>query len=120
MQAHDLGLLPYFPLAGGLLTGKYKRGQAPAAGTRFAGSAGMRERYGSDANFALVEKLEAFAKARGHTLLELAFSWLAARPQIASVIAGATTPEQVGQNVKAVQWKLGAEELTEVDRISGR
>jgi aryl-alcohol dehydrogenase-like predicted oxidoreductase len=120
MQTEGLGLLPYFPLASGFLTGKYKRGQAPAAGTRFAGNPGLRDRYGTEANFARVEKLEAFAAARGQTLLELAFSWLAARPQIASVIAGATRPEQVEQNVKAVQWTLAPEDLAEIDRISGR
>jgi aryl-alcohol dehydrogenase-like predicted oxidoreductase len=118
MQAHRLGLLPFFPLASGLLTGKYRRDQAPAAGTRFAGAPGLRDRHGSERNFAIVEKLEAFASARGHSLLELAFSWLAARPQIGSVIAGATRPEQVEQNVKAVDWKLSPDDIAEIDRLS--
>ena len=118
MQAERLGLLPYFPLASGLLTGKYKRGQPPAPGTRFASRPTSFERHGHDANFAIAERLDAFAATRGHTLLELAFSWLAARPQVASVIAGATTPQQVEQNAKAAQWKLGAEEMAEVDRLT--
>jgi aryl-alcohol dehydrogenase-like predicted oxidoreductase len=66
----------------------------------------------------VVEKLQAFAKARGHSLLELAFSWLGARPQVASVIAGATRVEQIEQNVHAIGWNLGAEEMAEVDRIT--
>ena len=118
MQSAGLGLLPYFPLAGGLLTGKYKRGQAPAPGTRFASTPKFLEYHGNDANRAIAEKLEAYAAARGHTLLELAFSWLAARPQVVSVIAGATTPEQVEQNATAAQWKLGAQEMAEIDRLA--
>jgi aryl-alcohol dehydrogenase-like predicted oxidoreductase len=118
MQAHGLSLLPFFPLASGLLTGKYKRGQAPVSGTRFASTPTLFEYHGTETNFAVVERLEVFATARGHTLLELAFSWLAARPQVASVIAGATTPQQVEQNVTAAEWKLGAEEIAEVDRLS--
>src|SRR5205085_2911350 len=98
-RAYGLGLLPYFPLASGLLTGKYRPGQKPGEGTRFAKMPNLGERYLTEANFVLVEKLDAFAKARGHTLLELAFSWLAAREPVASVIAGATRPEQVGENV---------------------
>jgi aryl-alcohol dehydrogenase-like predicted oxidoreductase len=119
MQAYGLGLLPFFPLASGLLTGKYKRGAAAPAGTRFAKIERLANRYLTDANYAIVEKLEPFAKARGHTLLELAFSWLAARPQVASVIAGATSAEQVEQNAKAIAWKLSAEEMAEIDRLSG-
>jgi len=118
-RAYGLGLLPYFPLASGLLTGKYRKGEAPAADTRFAKMANLAERYLTEANFALAEKLAAFAKARGHTLLELAFAWLAAREPVASVIAGATRPEQVEQNVKAVEWKLTPEDLAEIDRLSG-
>jgi aryl-alcohol dehydrogenase-like predicted oxidoreductase len=118
MQAYGLGLLPFFPLASGLLTGKYKRGATPPAGTRFAKIERLANRYMTEANWAVVEKLEQFAKARGHTLLELAFSWLAARPQVASVIAGATSPEQVEQNAKAIAWKLSAEEMAEIDRLS--
>src|SRR6202035_4698491 len=94
MQAYGLGLLPYFPLAAGLLTGKY-RPQAPLPeGTRFARMQGLADRYLTPANWAIVERLEDFCARRGHGLLELAFSWLASRPAVASVIAGATKPEQ--------------------------
>ena len=109
-QEYKLGLLPFFPLASGLLTGKYKRGAAAPDDTRFAKAPALRDRYVTPRNEDIVEKLQAFAKARGHTMLELAFSWLAARPQVASVIAGATRVEQVEQNVKAIGWALSAEE----------
>jgi aryl-alcohol dehydrogenase-like predicted oxidoreductase len=118
MERYGLGLLPYFPLASGLLTGKHKRG-AVAAGSRLATPA-FTGRFTSDANFDVVEKLEAFVKARGHTLLELAFSWLAARPTVASVIAGATKPEQIEENVKAAEWTLTSEEMAEIDVLTAR
>lgn len=118
MEAYGLGLLPYFPLAGGLLTGKYRRDAKPQAGTRFADTPRYADRYMTDANWAVVEKLEAFAKARGKTLLELAFAWLLAKRPVASVIAGATKPEQVGANVKAGAWALDAADLAEVDAIA--
>ena len=117
-QEYNLGLLPFFPLASGLLTGKYVRGTTPPAETRFATTPRMRDRYATPRNEDIVEKLQAFAAARGHTMLELAFSWLAQRPQVASVIAGATRPEQIEQNVKAIAWTLGADELAEIDRIT--
>ena len=116
IEAHGLGLLPFFPLASGLLSGKYKRGALPE-GARLAAVPGLGQRYLTDANWAKVERLEAFAKARGHTLLELAFAWLLARPRVASVIAGATTPEQVEQNVAAAQWALTPEDIAEIDRL---
>jgi aryl-alcohol dehydrogenase-like predicted oxidoreductase len=118
MQAYGLGLLPFFPLASGLLTGKYKRNAPPPAGTRFATTTRLADRYGTEANWAIVEALQAFCDKRGHSLLELAFSWLLARPPVASVIAGATKPEQLEQNVKAAGWALTAEELAEVDRLT--
>jgi aryl-alcohol dehydrogenase-like predicted oxidoreductase len=116
MERYGLGLLPYFPLASGLLTGKHKRG-ALAAGSRLATPA-FTGRFTTDANFDIVEKLDAFVKARGRTLLELAFSWLAARPTVGSVIAGATKPEQIDANVKAAGWALSAEDMAEVDKIT--
>jgi aryl-alcohol dehydrogenase-like predicted oxidoreductase len=116
MERYGLGLLPYFPLASGLLTGKHKRG-ALAAGSRLTTPA-FTGRFTTDANFDIVEKLEAFVKARGHTMLELAFSWLAARPTVGSVIAGATRPEQIEANVKATGWALNAEDLAEIDKIT--
>ena len=117
-QEYRLGLLPYFPLASGLLTGKYKPGAAAPDDTRFGKMPALRDRYVTPRNEAIVQKLQAFAQARGHTLLELAFSWLAARPQVASVIAGATRVEQVEQNVNAIAWTLSAQEMAEIDEIT--
>jgi aryl-alcohol dehydrogenase-like predicted oxidoreductase len=117
-QEYRLGLLPFFPLASGLLTGKYKRGAAAPDDTRFAKAPALRERYVTPRNEAIVERLQAFAEKRGHSMLETAFSWLASRPQVASVIAGATRVEQVEQNVKAIGWALSAEETAEIDGIT--
>jgi aryl-alcohol dehydrogenase-like predicted oxidoreductase len=117
-QQYNLGLLPFFPLASGLLTGKYKRGEAAPDDTRFNKIPRLRDRYVTPRNEEIVEKLQAFAQARGHTMLELAFSWLASRPQVASVIAGATRVEQIEQNVKAIDWTLSAEEMAEIDGIT--
>ncbi|TMJ03389.1 MAG: aldo/keto reductase [Alphaproteobacteria bacterium] len=114
-ERYGLGVLPYYPLASGLLTGKHKRGAA-AAGTRLAMP--MFSTWINDANFDKVEKLQAFVKARGRTMLELAFSWLAARPTVASIIAGATKPEQIAANVKAVSWELSGEEMKEIDELT--
>jgi aryl-alcohol dehydrogenase-like predicted oxidoreductase len=117
-QEYNLGLLPFFPLASGLLTGKYRRGEAAPADTRFGKAPQLRERYVTPRNETIVEKLQGFAQARAHSMLELAISWLAARPQVASVIAGATRPEQVEQNVKAIAWTLSAQDIAEIDRIA--
>jgi aryl-alcohol dehydrogenase-like predicted oxidoreductase len=118
MHAYGMGLLPYYPLASGLLTGKYSAGRAAPKDTRFAEWPRMKDRFGTDRNVAMVARLETFARERGHTLIELAFSWLAHRPQVASVIAGATRPEQVEQNVAAAGWKLSDEEMAEIDEIT--
>ncbi|MBV9980729.1 aldo/keto reductase [Bradyrhizobium sp.] len=117
-QEYGLGLLPFFPLASGLLTGKYRRGEAAPEDTRFGKVPRLRDQYVTPRNEEIVEKLKMFAEARGHTMLELAFSWLAARPQVSSVIAGATRVEQVEQNVKAIAWKLSAEDMAEIDQIT--
>src|SRR6186713_230048 len=117
-QEYRLGLLPFFPLASGLLTGKYKRGAAAPSDTRFAKVPRLRDRYVTPRNEEIVEKLQAFADKSGHTMLELAFSWLASRPQVSSVIAGATRVEQIEENVKAIAWKLNAEEMAEIDKIT--
>jgi aryl-alcohol dehydrogenase-like predicted oxidoreductase len=118
-ERDDLHILPYFPLSSGMLTGKYKRGEAPPEGTRIASAPDeRRERALSDRNFDLLEALDAFATSRGHTLLELAMSWLAGLPRMGSVIAGATSPEQIKANAGAVGWALTADERAEVDRIS--
>ncbi len=118
MAAHGLGLLPYFPLASGLLTGKYKRGKPLPEGARLTKTQRLADRYLTEANWQVVERLEEYCKTRGRTLLELAFSWLAAQSRVSSVIAGATRPEQVEQNVKAVEWGLTPDDLAEVDRAT--
>ena len=113
-----LGVLPYFPLASGLLTGKYRRGEPPPDGTRLSMLPEERaSKVMSDRNFDAVERLTGFAAARDHTILELAFAWLAEQPAIASIIAGATEPEQIEANVAAVDWKLSGDELAELDEI---
>ena len=118
---HGLGILPYFPLASGMLTGKYRRNEEPPAGTRLAGMPeDRRQRAFDDRNFDVVEKLEEFARKRDRTLLELAMSWLACLPNMASVIAGATKPEQVTANAGAVGWKLTDAEMAEVDQLARR
>ena len=98
--------------------GKYQRGATAPADTRFGKAPALRDRYVTPRNEDIVEKLQAFAKARGHSMLEIAFSWLAARPQVSSVIAGATRVEQVEQNVKAIAWQLSADDLAEIDGIT--
>lgn len=117
MQAKGLGLLPYFPLASGFLTGKYKRGHLPE-GTRIASSKGAQSRWLTDQNWTIVENLEGFAESRGRSLTDLAFAWLLSKPTLASVIAGATRPEQVEANVRASEWRMTPEEVAEVDRIA--
>jgi aryl-alcohol dehydrogenase-like predicted oxidoreductase len=118
MRKHGLGLLPFFPLASGLLTGKYKSGAPLPAGSRLARSAHHAEDLLNARNWRIVEALAAFAAERGRTLLELAMSWLASRPFIAGIIAGATRPEQVEQNIAAAGWELSAADLAEIDRIT--
>jgi aryl-alcohol dehydrogenase-like predicted oxidoreductase len=118
MRKLGLGLLPFFPLASGLLTGKYRRNVALPAGTRLATTERLADRYLTERNWGIAERLGDFAESRRHTMLELAFSWLLAQRPVASVIAGATRPEQLEQNVKAGGWRLSAEELAEIDRVS--
>lgn len=113
-----VSILPYFPLASGFLTGKYRRGAEPPKGTRLALMKRLADPLMTPENFARIERLEEFARGRGHTMVELATSWLALQPQVASVIAGATSPDQVAENVNACGWKLGADELAEVDKIT--
>jgi aryl-alcohol dehydrogenase-like predicted oxidoreductase len=113
-----LGVLPYFPLASGLLTGKYRRNTPLPGGARLQKIQRLADRYLTDRNWAIAEKLEDFVKARDKTMLELAFSWLLAQTPVASVIAGATSPEQLTQNVKAGEWVLTPDELAEVSRIA--
>ena len=113
-----LALLPYFPLANGLLTGKYRLGQPVPKGSR--GDAGWGPKVFTDENLAIVGKLAAFAESRAHTLLELAIDWLLAQPAVSSVIAGASKPEQVKANAAAVNWKLTPADLQQVDGILGK
>lgn len=123
-ERHGMGFLPYFPLASGLLTGKYRSPDDLPEGTRLATMAqAMPDRAKqvlSDENFAIVGKLRAFAEEKGHTLLELAMSWLASRPVIASVIAGATNAAQVKANVASVGWKMTNEEMDQVGELATR
>jgi aryl-alcohol dehydrogenase-like predicted oxidoreductase len=118
MRNFGLGLLPYFPLASGLLTGKYKKGAPLPKDTRFAAWPELAKPYQGEESWKKVERLEKFSAERGHTILELAFSWLAARPQVASIIAGATRPEQVEQNARAADWALTGEDIAEIDGMT--
>jgi aryl-alcohol dehydrogenase-like predicted oxidoreductase len=119
-RAAGMGLLPYFPLASGLLTGKYRRNAPMPAGARLTATQRLADRYLTERNWTIAERLADFAEARGRTMLELAFSWLLAQAPVASVIAGATRPEQLEQNVRAGGWALTAEELAEINRILSR
>ena len=119
LGAYGMGLLPYYPLASGLLSGKYRRNTPMPADARLTlHAARYGDRFINDMNWPVVERLETFCVQRGRTLLELAFGWLAAQPCVSSVIAGATGPEQVAQNVRAVEWALTADELRQVDALS--
>ena len=112
-----VAFLPYFPLANGLLTGKYRKGSP------FPESSRAKDAFGpkvfTDGNLERAEALMAFARSRGHSLLDLAFSWLAARPEVSSVIAGARNAEQVRANSAAATWKLTAADMAEVDNLLG-
>ena len=117
-ERNGIGFIPYFPLASGVLTGKYHRKEAPPDGTRLAGMpAERRDDALSDKVFDRVEALDAYARDRGHTLLELAIAWLLARPTVTSVIAGATRPEQATANAAAAAWTLGDDNLREIDAV---
>jgi aryl-alcohol dehydrogenase-like predicted oxidoreductase len=117
-KARGLSILPYFPLASGLLTGKYRRGAPLPPGSRLAKSAHHAQDFISERNWRIIGELTAFAARRGRSLLALAVSWLLRDAVVASVIAGATTPEQVEQNVAAAGWTLTADEVAEIDRIT--
>lgn len=109
-----LGMIPFSPLANGLLTGKYRRGEPAPEGTRLASSPAAA-RLLTEENYDIVERLEAVAQERGHTITELAIAWLAARPAVSSVIAGATRPEQVDENARAADWVMTKEDLDAVE-----
>ena len=119
-QEYGLGILPYFPLASGFLSGKYRPGEKPPEGTRLAAWGPRGEEVLSERNFAILGALEQFAEARGKSVLDVAIGWLASHPYVPSVIAGATKPEQVEENVKAAEWRLTPEEVSEIDGITSR
>jgi aryl-alcohol dehydrogenase-like predicted oxidoreductase len=116
LEHYGIGLLPYFPLASGLLTGKYRRGEGAPEGSRI--SAWGRESVLTDETFDVIEALEGFAKARDITLLDIAMGGLAHQPAVASVIAGATSADQVRTNVAAGNWSPGVQDLAELDDIT--
>jgi len=118
-RRYGMGLLPYFPLASGLLTGKYRKSEPPPEGSRLATWRSVSQRYVSEENWETVQRLEEFAVGRNRSILELAVSWLLANPAVSSVIAGATRPEQVEQNVAAAGWTLSQEDLTQIDSLTG-
>ena len=120
-ERFGLSIMPFFPLASGLLTGKYKRGNKPPKGTRLAADDDYYRSLLSDANFDRAEALEAWAAERGHSLLELALAWLASRPVVSTVIAGATKVKQIKSNVAAINgWTLDADEMAAVDGVLKR
>ncbi len=118
LSHHGLGLLPFFPLAGGFLSGKYRRNMAMPQG-RLAKSQNLADMFLTDQNYEIVEKLDGFCESRGITMLQLAFRWLLAHDVIPSVIAGASTPDQVRQNADAVAGALSAEDMAEIEKIAG-
>ena len=117
-QAFGVGIIPYFPLAGGMLTGKYKEGEAFPPGTRLERMERSRNMFATPRNFAIVRTLEAWARDHGHPLTELAVAWLLARPMVSTVITGVTKPEQVEANVKAADWDLSPAEVEEVANLA--
>lgn len=118
LHEKQMGFLPFYPLAAGVLTGKYRKGGEVPAGTRLSKMTHLAARYFNDDTMIIVEALRTFAEARGHSLLELSFAWLASRDVISSIIAGASRPAQIEANVAAIEWKLTDEEVEEVDRIA--
>ncbi len=117
-SARNVGILPYFPLAGGFLTGKYRRGEAAPVGSRGESSPYV-QKYMTDRNYDRLEAMESWAKVRGHSMAELAHAWPLAHPAVSSVISGATKLEQVQANAASAEWKLSQAELEEVNQILG-
>jgi aryl-alcohol dehydrogenase-like predicted oxidoreductase len=118
-ERFGLGLLPYYPLASGLLTGKYRRGEPAAAGTRMHILGPKAADTLNERNFNCLDSLRAYANDHGHSLLDLAFAWMLGQPMVSSVIAGATRPEQVWANVAAATWQLTPAEVAEVSELTG-
>jgi aryl-alcohol dehydrogenase-like predicted oxidoreductase len=116
--AYNISVIPWFPLAAGFLTGKYKRGVQPPADTRFGHSPGFYNHI-PDSEFDMLDKLQAFAREHGHSMVELAIAWLISHPWLGPVIAGATRTEQITANVKAAEWKLTGDEMKQLDQAYG-
>ncbi|RLA10933.1 MAG: aldo/keto reductase [Gammaproteobacteria bacterium] len=116
--AYDVGFLPYFPLAGGFLSGKYQPGQPPPPGSRGAANSPVIRDKRNQRNEAILADLTTYAQDQGHTVLELAFAWLLAHPQVTSVIAGTMNVQQVEQNAAAGQWRLTPQQKEEVDQLA--
>jgi aryl-alcohol dehydrogenase-like predicted oxidoreductase len=119
LQHQGMGFIPYFPLASGLLTGKYSGGAGPTEGRLQENFLSLGNQFLTDRNLGMVGALDQFCRERGHTLLQLAVSWLTAKPVVCSVICGATRPEQVEQNVQAADWAFSADDLAEIDKLTG-
>jgi len=119
-QELGIGYMPYFPLASGMLTGKYRRGETPPDQTRLSWMGDRAAGLLADSNFDAVEQLSAWAEARGHSVAELAIAWLASQSVFNCVIAGATRPEQVAENARAGDWVLADDEVAEVGSITAR
>ena len=117
-RQYGVGIIPYSPLAGGLLTGKYRPGEPPPPDTRAGRNPRMQQQLNEE-NFAKVDRLRNWAKARDHTVGELALSWLLSRPEVSTIIAGATRPEQVEANATAAEWKLSEDDLKQIDQAVG-
>lgn len=115
-KARNVGILPFFPLAGGFLTGKYRRGQAAPAGSRGESSPYV-QKYMTDRNYDKVEAMEAWSQERGHTMGDLAHAWLLGHPEVSSVISGATNIDQIKANASSANWKLSADEMAEINKI---
>ena len=117
-NSYGVGILPYFPLANGLLTGKYQRNHAMPDGARMTERPTRAEEVLTDRNWTIAEKVADYAAARGHSLLEAAIGWLASQDHVPSVIAGATTAEQVAQNAAAADWRMTAEEIADINALT--
>ena len=116
-EKYGLGTLPFFPLAHGFLTGKYRRGEAVPENARLALTPAAQGKRLSEANFDILDQLEVFVEKRGHTMVELAFAWLLGRKSVGSVIAGASSPDQIRQNAAAADWELTDDEMDEINGI---
>jgi aryl-alcohol dehydrogenase-like predicted oxidoreductase len=116
-EKYGLGTLPFFPLAHGFLTGKYRRGSDVPENTRLALTPAAQDKRLTEANFDILDKLEVFVEKRGRSMVELAFAWILARQSVGSVIAGASTPDQIRQNAAACDWELTPDEMDELAGI---